>query len=293
MRRRVRPALVLRRAPDRFRRRVGAQPAGFVEREAEVVGERRLPGILGAVEPPLAGDVRRPGSLGATRRLTTAPAATDSTSTAVNTRFRLVILPPRLGALMGAAIMSSPGSVVTRARHSAGLKNFRRFDRERASHVFRYLDFLAAQGCNARGSFHDHIHTHHSGTLLFLALCFRPPRPCSRAVGRGHGARHVRRGAAWRLGRGREPGAHRADPVGRDRRQRSVSDHRPAPGHLRRHVHAARGSRPSRARRRAERRRRHDDQRGDARRRRAGDDHRDRRRRRSWTCRPAPAASRC
>ncbi len=60
VRRRVRPALVLGRAPDRFRRRVGAQTAGFVEREAEVVGQRRLPGILGAVDPPFAGDVRRP-----------------------------------------------------------------------------------------------------------------------------------------------------------------------------------------------------------------------------------------
>ena len=60
VRRRVRPALVFGRAPDRFRRRVGAQAAGLVEREAEVVGQRRLPGILGVVEPPFAGDVRRP-----------------------------------------------------------------------------------------------------------------------------------------------------------------------------------------------------------------------------------------
>ena len=40
MRRRVRPALVLRRAPDRFGRRVGAQAAGFVEGEAEIVRQR-------------------------------------------------------------------------------------------------------------------------------------------------------------------------------------------------------------------------------------------------------------
>ena len=53
------------RAPDRLRRRVGAQAAGFVEREAEVVGQRRLARILGAVEPPFAGDVRRPRALGA------------------------------------------------------------------------------------------------------------------------------------------------------------------------------------------------------------------------------------
>jgi hypothetical protein len=59
MGRRMRPALVLRRAPDRFGRRIGAEAAGLVEREAEVVGQGRLTRILTLVEPPLAGNVRR------------------------------------------------------------------------------------------------------------------------------------------------------------------------------------------------------------------------------------------
>ena len=42
MRRRVRPALIFRRAPDRLGGRVRAQTPGVVERDAEVVAERRL-----------------------------------------------------------------------------------------------------------------------------------------------------------------------------------------------------------------------------------------------------------
>ena len=42
MRRRVRPALILRRAPDRFGRRVRPHAAGVVERNPEVVAEGRL-----------------------------------------------------------------------------------------------------------------------------------------------------------------------------------------------------------------------------------------------------------
>ena len=63
VRRRVRPALILRRAPDRLRRRVGAQASGLVERDAEVVAERRLTetahhaGLLVVLQRPLARDV--------------------------------------------------------------------------------------------------------------------------------------------------------------------------------------------------------------------------------------------
>ena len=89
VRRRVRPALILRRAPDRFRRGVGAQAAGLVEREAEVIGERRLPGVLGAVEAPFAGDVRRPRALGVTRRLTTVAAAAATTSRTIPERIEV------------------------------------------------------------------------------------------------------------------------------------------------------------------------------------------------------------
>ena len=61
----------LGRAPDRFRGRVGAQPARLVEGDAEVIGQRRLPGVLGVVEPPFARDIRRPrhpGPTGGRRR---------------------------------------------------------------------------------------------------------------------------------------------------------------------------------------------------------------------------------
>src|SRR5687767_5878289 len=54
----MRSALVLRSAPDGFRRRIRTQPASFVERDAEIVGQRRLSRILGIVQPPLAGDIR-------------------------------------------------------------------------------------------------------------------------------------------------------------------------------------------------------------------------------------------
>jgi len=63
VRRRVRPALVLRCAPDRFGRRVGAKASGFVERQTEVVSEWRLARVLGAVEPPFASNVRWSGDL--------------------------------------------------------------------------------------------------------------------------------------------------------------------------------------------------------------------------------------
>ena len=63
MRRGVWPALILRRAPDGFRCGVGAHSSGLVEREAKVICERRLAGILGAIDAPLTGNVRRPGTL--------------------------------------------------------------------------------------------------------------------------------------------------------------------------------------------------------------------------------------
>ena len=61
----MRPALVFRGAPDRLRRRVGAKAAGFVQRQPEVVRQWRLARVLGAVEPPFTGDIRRPRALGA------------------------------------------------------------------------------------------------------------------------------------------------------------------------------------------------------------------------------------
>jgi hypothetical protein len=62
MRRRVRAALILRSAPDRFGRRVSAKTASLVEGKAEIVGERRLTRVFGTVDAPFAGDVRWPCS---------------------------------------------------------------------------------------------------------------------------------------------------------------------------------------------------------------------------------------
>src|SRR5206468_11250088 len=58
---RMRTALVFRHAPDRFRRRLGSLAPGGVERDAEIVAERRLRGRVFFVvgQRPLAGDVRR------------------------------------------------------------------------------------------------------------------------------------------------------------------------------------------------------------------------------------------
>jgi hypothetical protein len=63
VRRRVRPALVFRRAPDRLGRRVGAHAPGLVERNAR--GNRRAgadrdrppPGLLVVLQRPFARDV--------------------------------------------------------------------------------------------------------------------------------------------------------------------------------------------------------------------------------------------
>ena len=66
VRRRVRPALVFRRPPDRLRSRVRSETAGVVEGNARVVAERRLrrevPFV--GVQSPLRRDVRRAGILG-------------------------------------------------------------------------------------------------------------------------------------------------------------------------------------------------------------------------------------
>ena len=58
---RVRPALVFRRSPDRFRRGIGPQTPGLVEGDARIVAERRLGRgvVLVVLEAPFAGDVRR------------------------------------------------------------------------------------------------------------------------------------------------------------------------------------------------------------------------------------------
>jgi hypothetical protein len=69
VRRRVRPALILRGAPDRFRRRIGPHPAGFIERNTQIVGQRRLTGILAVVQPPLPCDIRRSRALGERSRV--------------------------------------------------------------------------------------------------------------------------------------------------------------------------------------------------------------------------------
>ncbi len=68
VRRRMRPALVFRRAPDRFRRRVRTLPAGGVEGNAEIVAKRRLRRrvLLVVRQRPFAGDV---GGIGRARRL--------------------------------------------------------------------------------------------------------------------------------------------------------------------------------------------------------------------------------
>ncbi len=61
MRRRMRPALILRRPEDRFGGRLRPHHAGGVEGNAGVVTERRLRRrvVLAVVEAPLAGDIRR------------------------------------------------------------------------------------------------------------------------------------------------------------------------------------------------------------------------------------------
>ena len=64
VRQRMRPALVLRRVPDRFGRGISAQATGLVERNPRVIGERRLPGVFGVIEPPVPRDVRRAATLG-------------------------------------------------------------------------------------------------------------------------------------------------------------------------------------------------------------------------------------
>ena len=60
------PALVFRRAPDRLGRGIGAEPAGVVEGEPQVIRQRRLARILALIEPPFAGDVgsATPAALG-------------------------------------------------------------------------------------------------------------------------------------------------------------------------------------------------------------------------------------
>jgi hypothetical protein len=60
VRRRVRPALILRCAPDRFGCGIGAKTASLVERETEIVGQRRLSWIFIAIQPPFSGDIGRP-----------------------------------------------------------------------------------------------------------------------------------------------------------------------------------------------------------------------------------------
>ena len=156
VRRRVRPALVLGGAPDRFRRRIGAQTAGFVERNTEIVGQRRLARVLGVVDPPFPGDIRcaPPATeLSQTRRLTMT-ARPISASPTVRSRFRVGIPPWRFAGRIDAGIMGRMAPACRPADEARARDRFLSASRtmQMCMTVLRRLDFPSEAECNTPAS---------------------------------------------------------------------------------------------------------------------------------------------
>ena len=113
-------------------------------------------------------------------------------------------------------------------------------------------------------------------SLLIFGVLLVPSLAHAQSVA-GNGSRCVRRRAARRVGRGRQPGADRKDALGHHRQHRAVPHHRSDTGHLHADVHAAELRHRQARGARTERRRGRLGQRRDARRRASGNRHRERR----------------